>query len=197
MLEFKYWRLFLQAPIDIQTLMSHRSNLSVSWLLKYCSRHSSKGSKYFLSIRYAPTANRTAHTSFGFLSITLQQKQLRKCKHKTPALHVIQKSRSKVDTHIWVVYSKVCEWKWTSKKHVLRQGWTTYVLKCTNHSRFNRECLHAHLKRKRINTSTTYSQLQGLQFVNRRVYDSIQWLGLKLNKLLTIFKAEESFREAN
>lgn len=77
------------------------------------------------------------------------------------------------------------------------KGGLLMCLKCTNHSRFNRECLHDHLKRKRINTSTTYSQLQGLQFVNRRVYDSIQWLGLKLNKLLTIIKAEESFREAN
>lgn len=119
MLKFGNWRLFLQAPIDFQTLMSHRSNLSVSWLLKYCSRHRSKGSKYFLSMRYAPTANRTAHTSFGFLSMTLQQKQLRKCKHRTPALHVIQKSQTKVDTHIWVVYSKVCGWEWTSKKRCI------------------------------------------------------------------------------
>jgi hypothetical protein len=70
-------------------------------------------------------------------------------------------------------------------------------LKCTNHSRFNRECLSDPLKRKRINTLTTYFQLRKLQFVNRRVYDSIQWLGLKLNRLLTIFKAEELFREAN
>ena len=36
--------------------------------------HNSIGSKYLRSMRYAPTAKRTAHVSLGLLSITLQNK---------------------------------------------------------------------------------------------------------------------------
>lgn len=63
-----------QAPMHariIAAIVEQCQENAMTWFQIQSFDHVSNGSKYLRSIRYAPTANRTAHVSFGLLSIIL------------------------------------------------------------------------------------------------------------------------------